>query len=1014
MRSTWFPRVSTAFAVSLVMIVSLAVPPAYSATVDEESPAVSIYPRPRELTVSDGRLPIPPTVAVVRGADTDGPALDALTAALTAAGVRSIVVGTAPVPGAGLTVYLGGPAENPATAGVLGSLSAGDTRDLPAEGYVLGTGRVDGEPVAALAGVDRSGTFYAVQSFRQLLADTGRGLPVLAVRDWPAAATRGVIEGFYGTPWSHADRLDQFSFYGAHKMNTYEYSPKDDPYLREQWRDPYPAEQLAQLKELVEAADANHVRFAYALSPGLSVCYSSDSDLAALVGKFDQMYAIGVRTFTIPLDDISYTEWNCAEDGERFGTGAAAAGTAQAYLLNRVNAEFVKKHPDVRPLETVATEYYTIDDSPYKTAIREQLDRDVVVMWTGTAVVPAKITVAEVTAAEEVFGHDMLLWDNYPVNDYMRGRLAMAPYLGREDGVAGAQVGVVANPMNQAAVSKISLFAVADFAWNDKGFDPRAAWTAGATEYAGGDGQVVDALRWFADAENWMETIDPVEAPRLAEAVEEFWTAWRTGDQSGIADFETRVRAFSTAPEVIRAGVEPAFAREAKPWLDSMSSWGQAMTVSLDMLRAQRAGDGHRAWADRQQIPALVAAATAGIDPVDGKTPIKVANTVADAFVQEAIATNDRWFGLGAGTAQWTASGGPPPDSGSAVANVVDRNLDAGYSASRAPNSGEELTLTTAGPVPLSAVLVATPDGRQAPAEVEALATDGTWRPLGQTDTGYAELRVRPDDAELRFTAVRLKWSSASVAPAIAEIVPLRADAPVAVSVSPPSIDVEIGVAAKATVSVDGIGLAPTDGVLEFIGPDGISVSPSATEVRVDRGDRWSVPITVSAADATQLGAGQLTATLAGRSYPIPIHVYPRTSGRNVALASNGSTATASCVELDDPTRFAPGFATDGDLTTRWSSCYDDNAWLSIELANPEQLSKVVVKWEASYAAAYELQVSADGETWTTVVDQPNGTGGVETIRFDPVTATHVRMQGVKRSGAWGYSSYEFEAYPVE
>jgi hyaluronoglucosaminidase len=1009
MRSTWFPRMATAFVVSLVLGVSLVVPA--SSAPAEDPASVSIHPRPHELTVSAGRLRIPPAVVVVRGAGTDGPALDALTAALRDAGVRSIEVGTTPAPRAGLTIYLGGPSENPATADVLDSLSARDVRGLPAEGYVLATGRVNGRGVAALAGVDGAGTFYAVQSFRQLLADAGRGLPVLAVRDWPAAETRGVIEGFYGTPWSQADRLDQLAFYGAHKMNTYEYSPKDDPYLRERWRDPYPDEQLATLTELVDAADANHVRFAYALSPGLSVCYSSDADIAALVAKFEQMYAIGVRTFTIPLDDISYTTWNCEQDGERFGTGPAAAGAAQSSVLNRVNAEFVKKHSDVRPLETVATEYYTITDSPYKTAIREQLDRDVVVMWTGTAVVPAKITVAEVTAAEEVFGHDMLLWDNYPVNDYMRGRLAMAPYLGRDDGVASAQVGIVANPMNQAAVSKIGLFAIADFAWNDQGFDPRAAWTAGATEYAGGDANVVEALRWFADAENWMETIDPVEAPRLAAAVEEFWTAWRTDDQSGIDAFATRLQAFSSAPEVIRAGVEPAFAREAEAWLNSMGYWGQAMTVSLDMLRAQRAGDGARAWADRQRIPALVAAA-AGIDPVDGKTPIKVANSVADAFVRDAVAANDRWFGLGAGTAAWTASGGPPPEPGSSVDGVVDRNLEVGYSASSAPSGGEELTVTTTDPVPLAAVLVAIPDGRQAPAEVEALATDGTWHPLGQTDTGYAELRVGDD--ELRFTAVRLRWSSTSVAPAVAEIVPLPAGAPVALSVSPPSVDVEIGEPATAAVSVDGIGLAPTEGVLEFTGPAGISVSPPQTRVRVGRGDRWTVPITVDAADGTQLGAGELTATVAGVSQRIPIHVYPHTSDRNVALTTNGATATASCVELDDPTRFAPEFATDADQKTRWSSCYDDNASWSVALARPEQLSTVVVRWEASYAAAYQLQVSTDGETWTTVVDQPTGTGGVETIRFDPVTATHVRMQGVKRSSTWGYSFYEFEVYPVE
>ncbi|MEH0628032.1 beta-N-acetylglucosaminidase domain-containing protein [Streptomyces stelliscabiei] len=99
--------------------------------------------------------------------------------------------------------------------------------------------------------------------------------------------------------------------------------PKDDPYLRERWRDAYPDARLDRLRELVDRAGADHVRFTYALSPGLSVCYSSADDITALVRKFASLYDIGVRSFAIPLDDISYTKWNCAADQEEFGSGAA-------------------------------------------------------------------------------------------------------------------------------------------------------------------------------------------------------------------------------------------------------------------------------------------------------------------------------------------------------------------------------------------------------------------------------------------------------------------------------------------------------------------------------------------------------------------------------------------------------------------------------------------------------------------------------------------------------------------
>ena len=53
------------------------------------------------------------------------------------------------------------------------------------------------------------------------------------VADGPAFAIRGVIEGFYGTPWSDEQRLDMIDFLAAHRFNTFLYTPKDDPFLRE-------------------------------------------------------------------------------------------------------------------------------------------------------------------------------------------------------------------------------------------------------------------------------------------------------------------------------------------------------------------------------------------------------------------------------------------------------------------------------------------------------------------------------------------------------------------------------------------------------------------------------------------------------------------------------------------------------------------------------------------------------------------------------------------------------------
>ena len=65
----------------------------------------------------------------------------------------------------------------------------------------------------------------------------------------------GVIEGFYGPPWSHSDRLDMLRFMGRAGLNVYIYAPKDDPYHRTRWREPYPEDAERELRELVQTAD---------------------------------------------------------------------------------------------------------------------------------------------------------------------------------------------------------------------------------------------------------------------------------------------------------------------------------------------------------------------------------------------------------------------------------------------------------------------------------------------------------------------------------------------------------------------------------------------------------------------------------------------------------------------------------------------------------------------------------------------------------------------------------------
>ncbi|MET8077985.1 beta-N-acetylglucosaminidase domain-containing protein [Streptomyces sp. NPDC005303] len=578
-------------AVVLLLALGLAAPAA-PATAESRQSAPQVWPTPQSMSVGSGRIPVPRRVVEVVGPHTDPSARRVAEAALRAAGadrITAVDAGDRP-PAAALTVYLGGPGENPATARALTRLGAASPSGLVSGGYVLAAGRSHGQALLALSGVDPTGTFYAAQTLRQLLAGKSE-LPVVKVRDWPTAALRGVIEGFYGTPWTHAERLAQLDFYGRTKQNVYVYSPKDDDYLRARWRDEYPAATLAQLKELVDRADADHVRFTYALSPGLSVCYSSGADVKALTAKFDSLYAIGVRSFAIPLDDISYTKWNCPEDEREFGTGGGAAGAAQAHLLNTVWKDFSATHPGLQPLETVPTEYSDLADSPYKKALRERLDPSVVVEWTGVGVIAPTITTDQVEQARQVYGHPILVWDNYPVNDYVTSRLLLGPYTGREPGVAAAATGVTANPMVQGEASRLALFTSAAYLWSPNAYDPRKAFLASVRDLAGPN--AAKWLRIFAE-NNYSSQLDATESPTLTRLIAAFRKAYEhdSGLDRAAAALKSYFTDMAATPAQLQARLDnPGFLDETSAWLDKLGSYGTAGGTAVELLLAHKAGD---------------------------------------------------------------------------------------------------------------------------------------------------------------------------------------------------------------------------------------------------------------------------------------------------------------------------------------------------------------------------------------------------------------------------------------
>jgi hyaluronoglucosaminidase len=606
----------------------------------------AIFPTPVSMTSGQGTITLGRSVVLVAAPGTD-PATTALVRTiLTSAGVETITTARR-VPAAldRPHIVIGGGDS----ALVRDALALGKAvPDTQAEGYTIASVAIGDSGVITLAGHDADGLFHAAQTFRQLVKRAA--VPALVIRDHPAMPIRGTIEGFYGAPWTMTDRTRHLDFLGSMKANTYVYSPKDDPFARDRWREAYPAATLSSLGTLVATARRNHIDFVYAVSPGPSVCFSDPADAQALERKFEALRSIGVRSFYVALDDIEYAKWNCDKDKAAFGaSGPEAAGVAQARLLNAVQTYLLAEDPNSRPLIMVPTEYYDAKETPYKAALRKHLDPRVVVQWTGTDVVPPAISIPDAKAATKAFGRKTLLWDNYPVNDYATttGRLLLAPYAKREAGLSGELTGILSNPMNQEAPSRPAVAGVIAFAWNDTGYDAERTWHAAAADLADGDPRATDALLAFFDTQHMAPTFGSQpwqeQAPRLKATLDSVREAIAGEDASArataIAELAERADAFAGAPDVIRSGtVDPGFAAQSRPWLDAMQLWGRALQLTAAGLDAANTGSAAatRYFAEARSLAGQAAA----IQSIPGATrfggPIKIADGVLDRFVADA------------------------------------------------------------------------------------------------------------------------------------------------------------------------------------------------------------------------------------------------------------------------------------------------------------------------------------------------------------------------------------------
>ncbi|UNX56274.1 beta-N-acetylglucosaminidase domain-containing protein [Georgenia sp. TF02-10] len=710
----------------------------HSSSFSARSPT-ELTPLPRELRFTGAEL-------AFAGAEVRWDARTETAGRLLAQGLGADDGGAAGAASAGTGPSAARPAAAPAPPALVVDVECG-AAGLPPEGYTLRVAQSRGRPTAVVRGADPAGAFYGAQTLLALLrqapaghdvpargglavneAPAGAGFPVSEapgdgesafglvpdgeVRDWPQLGWRGTVEGFYGPPWSHEDRLEHLRFAGRHKLNHYVYAPKDDPFHRDRWREPYPPGHLARLAELVAAARAQHVRFVWAVSPGLTMRYADPAEHEQLRAKAAQLWEIGVRDFALLFDDIPL-ELTQAADRDAFGEGPGAAGAAHGHACAEFVRGFLAPRGVTDPLLMVPTDYAGTAPSPYREYLAATLPAEVLVWWTGADIVTREVTDEDVAAAAATYRHRLLLWDNFPVNDFDPTRLFLGPLTGRPAATAGTALsGISANPMVAAAPSQLPLATVAEYAWNPAGYDPAAAAARALHAVAGPDAAALAPLVQACTA--WPPSA--LQSAHLRGLVEAAESPDRPRATAALHQLDDDLAALEAGPRsVVGAG---ALVRQLGPWLAAGADMARAGRLAARLRLAQLGGDDERR-------DALVPEVEAALRAAEEHYP-DVLRGIVPPFVRAVL------LGIRPAAAAGPAGGrGLPPD-GTAQARAGGAPAEAGGSAMDARLGGN------------AAAAPAADGGAEAPGDdpaealgndpVSALGNDAAAAPAGDSD----------------------------------------------------------------------------------------------------------------------------------------------------------------------------------------------------------------------------------------------------------------------------------------
>jgi hypothetical protein len=538
------------------------------------------------------------------------------------------------------------------------------TGPLPDQGFaVRSTLSADGQAALDIAITGSPSLRYADRLVATLASLRPGAFPELLVRDWPAIPRRGFMECYYGTAWSHEERLWLIEEAGRARLNTYCYGPAADERTGRRWRALYDEAALAQFGELVAAGREHGVDIVWRVSPAApldvtaAVRHSDPADQAALADKVRQLAGVGIRLFLIAFDDLSHGLPN-AQDRAHFGDDEGGLARAQAALVNGLRATLSRDVDDMH-LSVCPSLYWSTAESAYRTSLLADLHPDISVCWTGPNVVSHRITEDEMRCfARQADGREIWLWDNYPVNDWGGSTapaelghqestlLFLGPVEKREPAVAAALGAYFVNGGEQAPVVHPVMLTAASWAWNPDCYRRDAAWQRALDDVA----IPLPLVQAFA-ATSVVSPLRPRDESGLSSLVWSFLGDLDAGAdcRAAAADLGERLGGLRVTAQNMCAE-DSRLAVAVRPWAAALATAADIAALAVALLSTVVSDDHTRLEDTGRRFRAAAEQAS------DGTTRI-VANGALGALVDRALLVGGTYAPLPEAVRWGTAAG---------------------------------------------------------------------------------------------------------------------------------------------------------------------------------------------------------------------------------------------------------------------------------------------------------------------------------------------------------------------